>query len=81
MTISLVDLPYLIELVARDIKELNASIENENTPEELRDDCGELLMAALRTAGNLQNQYTSEWTSGCNFPNYNELITEIEQRI
>ncbi|MES2676067.1 MAG: hypothetical protein V4660_17645 [Pseudomonadota bacterium] len=81
MTVSLIDLPYLIELVSRDIKELNATIENENTPEELRDYCGELLMAALRTAGNLQNQYTSEWTNGCNLPNYNELIIEIERRI
>ncbi|MES2676075.1 MAG: hypothetical protein V4660_17685 [Pseudomonadota bacterium] len=81
MTISLIDLLYLIELVARDIKELNATIENENTPEKLRDDCGELLMAALRTADNLQNQYNSEWINGRNFPNYNELIAEIEQRI
>ncbi len=70
-----------MNFVARDIKELNATIENEDTPEELRDDCGGLLIAVLRTAGNLQNQYNSEWIDGCNFPNYNELIAEIEQRI
>ena len=79
--ISLIDLPYLIELVARDIKNLSTTIANESTSDELRNDCGELLMVATRTAGNLQNQYTSEWNNGGNFPSYNELIVDIEQRI
>ncbi len=74
MSLTLIDLPYLIRLVAQDIAALNAAINDPNTPDETRDDCGELLMAALRTETNLRNQYEAEWNPDCNYPSYQELL-------
>jgi hypothetical protein len=81
MSISLIDLPYLIELVARDIKTLEETINNPSTTHDVRDDSGELLMSAYRTAGNLQSQYTREWKEDSNFPSYENLVKDIQERI
>lgn len=81
MNISLIDLPYLIELVSRDIKNLEATINNPSTPEGIKDDSGELLMIAHRTAANLQSQYEQEWEKDSNFLSYEDLIKDIQERI
>lgn len=81
MSVSLIDLPYLIELVLRDIKNLENTINDPNTSDDIRDDSGELLMLASRTAANLQSQYEQEWRTGSNFPNYENLIKDIQERI
>jgi hypothetical protein len=81
MSISLVDLPYLIELVSRDIKNLEETINNPSTPDDIKDDSGELLMIGHRTAANLQYQYEYEWKKDSNFPSYEDLIKDIQERI
>jgi hypothetical protein len=81
MNLSLIDLPYLIELVSRDIKNLEDTINNSNTPENVRDDSGELLMIAHRTAANLQNQYEQERQKDSNFSPYADVIKDIQERI
>ena len=81
MSISLIDLPYLIELVSKDIKNLEEAINNPDTPDGIRDSCGELLIAASRTAANLQSQYQQEWQVGNNIPSYEDLIKDIQERI
>lgn len=79
MSISLIDLPYLIELVSIDIKNLEATINNPYTPDGTRDSCGELLIAASRTAVNLQSLYQQEWKAGNNLPRHEDLIKEIQE--
>ena len=81
MSISLIDLPYLIELVSKDIKNLEEAINNPDTSEEIRNVSGELLIIAFRTAANLQSQYQQEWQAGNNIPSYEDLIKDIQGRI
>jgi len=81
MSISLIDLPYLIELVSKDIKNLEEAINNPDTSEEIRNVSGELLIIAFRTAANLQSQYQQEWQAGNNIPSYEDLIKDIQERI
>lgn len=81
MSISLIDLPYLIELVSIDIKNLEATINNPDTPEEIKDNSGELLTVAHRTAANLQSQYQQEWKVDNNLPSYEDLIKDIQERV
>lgn len=81
MSISLIDLPYLIELVSRDIKNLEEAINNPDTPDWIRDSSGELLIVASRTATNLQSLYQQEWKAGNNLPRYEDLIKDIQKRV
>ena len=81
MSISLIDLPYLIELVSIDIKNLEETISNPNTSEEIRDASGALFLLAFRTAANLQSQYQQEWQIDHNVPSYEDLIKDIQERI
>ena len=71
----------MIELVSRDIKNLEEIINNPSTPDDIKDDSGELLMSAHRTAANLQSQYTHEWKEDSNFPSYENLVKDIQERI
>lgn len=81
MNLSLIDLPYLIELVLRDIKNLENIINDPSTPDETRDDSGEVLMQAHRTAANLQSQYEHERRKDSNFSSYEDLLKDIQERI
>ncbi len=81
MSISLIDLPYLIELVSKDIKNLEEAINNPDTPDGIRDSSGELLIVASRTAANLQYLYQQEWKAGNNLPSYKDLIKDIQERL
>jgi hypothetical protein len=81
MSIPLIDLPYLIELVLRDIKNLENIINDPSVSDEVRDDSGEVLMQAYRTAANLQLQYEHEWRKDSNFSSYENLLKDIQERI
>lgn len=81
MSVSLIDLPYLIELVLRDIKNLENIVNSPNVSDEVRDDAGDLLMQAHRTAANLQSQYEHERRKDSNFSSYEDLLKDIQERI
>lgn len=81
MSISLIDLSYLIELVLRDIKNLENIINTPNVSDEVRDDAGESLMQAYRTAANLQSQYEHERRKDSNFSSYEDLLKDLQERI
>ena len=81
MSVSLIDLPYLIELVLRDIKNLENIVNSPNVSDEVRDDAGELLMQAHRTAANLQSQYEHERGKDSNYSSYEDLLKDIQERI
>lgn len=81
MSVSLIDLPYLIELVLRDIKNLENIVNSPNVSDEVRDVAGESLMQAYRTAANLQSQYEHERRKDSNFSSYEDLLKDIQERI
>lgn len=75
MSLTLNDLTLLIELVERELVDLNENIINDA---EYADDYKELRMQIGVTSDNLRAQYTSQWTEDSGFPAYDDLILEIE---
>ncbi len=71
----------MIELVLRDIKNLENIINTPNVSDEVRDDAGESLMQAYRTAANLQSQYEHERRKDSNFSSYEDLLKDLQERI
>ncbi len=76
MHLTLNDLTLLIELVERELADLNENI-TEDT--EFADDYKELLVQVGVTSDNLRTQYKSQWSEDSGFPSYDELLVEIEE--
>ena len=75
MPLTLNDLTLLIELVERELVDLN---ENITQDAEFADDYKELVVQVGVTSDNLRAEYVSQWTEDSGFPSYDELIAEIE---
>lgn len=76
MHLTLNDLTLLIELVERELADLN---ENINQDAEFADDYKELLVQVGITSDNLRTEYKSQWSEESGFPSYDELLAEIEE--
>jgi len=76
MPLTLNDLTLLIELVERELVDLNENITNDK---EFADDYKELLVQVGVTSDNLRAEYKSQWNQESGFPSYEELIAEIEE--
>ena len=75
MSLTLNDLALLIELVERELVDLNDNITNDA---EFADDYKELFVQVGVTSDNLRAQYKSQWTEDSGLPSYEDLIVEIE---
>lgn len=76
MHLTLNDLTLLIELVERELADINQNIIEDT---EFADDYKELLVQVGVTSDNLRAQYKSQWNEGSGFPSYDELLVEIEE--
>ena len=76
MHLTLNDLTLLIELVERELADLNENITKDT---EFADDYKELLVQVGVTSDNLRTQYKSQWSGDSGFPSYDELLVEIEE--
>ena len=80
MSLNLTDLTLLIELVDTEVNTLGMSKDDENLSQRVRDDDADRWSLMVRLAGNLQDEYESQWREGSNFPSYEELEKRMEQR-
>lgn len=76
MHLSLNDLTLLIELVERELADLNENITKDS---EYAEDYKELLVQVGVTSDNLRTEYKSQWNEDSGFPSYEELLVEIEE--
>lgn len=76
MHLTLNDLTLLIELVERELADLN---ENITIDKEFADDYKELLIQVGVTSDNLRTEYKSQWREDSGFPSYDELLVEINE--
>lgn len=76
MHLSLNDLTLLIELVERELADLNENITKDS---EYAEDYKELLVQVGVTSDNLRTEYKSQWSEDSGFPSYEELLVEIEE--
>lgn len=81
MSLSLTDLTLLVQLVDVEIDALDASKEDESLSEHVRNEAAESWALMVRLAGNLQDEYESQWREGSNFPSYQELEEKMARRI
>ena len=76
MHLTLNDLTLLIELVERELVDINQNIIEDA---EFADDYKELLVQVGVTSDNLRAQYKSQWSEDSGLPSYDELLVEIEE--
>lgn len=69
------DLCLLIELVEDKLTLIHDILDDPLADSRLIDEAGDLSIIYSNTAGRLRELYESQWTSDCNYPPYEDLIT------
>lgn len=72
MSFTLSELALLIRLVEKEELELHALIRSDN--EQVSDDASDRSIQVGKLAGKLKELYESQWSNGCNHPEYGEII-------
>lgn len=76
MTLS--ELEYLIELVEIDLAKWRSKVAPD---QDIAESYDEKIQDIERTSYNLRCEYEVQWSEGCGYPDYGDLLEQIEARV